>query len=548
MPMDRVSPRADALHARTFMSLDRNMLFIEARQLSCQFPHRDSPLFSDIDIALGTGTHYRVGRNGSGKSLLAAILAGHRAPDSGTVLHAVPPGYLPQTPKASDGTVAALLGVEDALKAHQRIMDGNGTEADYELLDDRWSLPAEVEQRLDEGELPRRLLWQHCANVSGGERTRLAILALRLAGHPFLILDEPTNHLDRAGRAWFGRWLDTVPGALIVSHDRGLLRKGETIYELDSLGLQQHRGGWDDYLSSREQLRLGAQRDEQHALTRLQQTRKAQRTQTQAGEAKRANAHKQRADANQSKLILDRRKETSDQTQSRLAKMHGERESQSLDALREARQRLEQVDPLTFTVAEPTPAHGHTVWLHDVVLPYGRTSPLSLSLQPDQRVAVIGPNGSGKSTLMRVLTGEERPLSGDVRVAPHIGLLDQQCGLLDPTRNALENFAALAPGWTEDRYRTTLAQLRLRNEMALIPVCALSGGERIKVALAALFCGPRSPSLLLLDEPDNHLDLESKQLLESALARYRGSLLVVSHDDTFVANAGIDRVLYLTGD
>jgi ATPase subunit of ABC transporter with duplicated ATPase domains len=523
------------------------MLFIEGRQLSCQFPHRDAPLFSDIDIALGTGVHYLVGRNGSGKSLLAAILSGHRAPDSGTVLHAVRPGYLPQRPETSDGTVAALLGVESALQAHQRIMAGSGAEADYDLLNDRWDLPAEVEQRLDEGELPQRLLWQPCADVSGGERTRLAILALRLAGHPFLILDEPTNHLDRSGRAWFARWIDSVPGALIVSHDRGLLRKGETIYELDGLGLQQHRGGWDDYLSSREQLRLGAQRDERHALTRLQQTRKAQRAQSESGESKRANARKQRTDANQSKLILDRRKETSDQTQSRLAKMHGERESQSLDALRDARQRLERIDPLTFTVAEPTPAHGHTVWLHDVVLPYGRTTPLSLSLQPNQRVAVTGPNGSGKSTLMRVLTGMERPLSGSIRVASHVGLLDQQCGLLDPTLNALENFAALAPGWTEDRYRTALAQLRLRQDMALMPVSALSGGERIKVALAALFCGPRSPSLLLLDEPDNHLDLESKQLLESALSRYRGSLLVVSHDDTFIANAGIDQILDLAG-
>jgi ATPase subunit of ABC transporter with duplicated ATPase domains len=227
--------------------------------------------------------------------------------------------------------------------------------------------------------------------------------------------------------------------------------------------------------------------------------------------------------------------------------MHGERESQSLDALRDARQRLERVDPLTFTVAEPTPAHGHTVWLHDVVLPYGRATPLSLSLQPSQRIAVTGPNGSGKSTLMRVLTGTERPLSGSMRVASHVGLLDQQCGLLDPALNALENFAALAPGWTEDRYRTALAQLRLRQDMALMPVSALSGGERIKVALAALFCGPRSPSLLLLDEPDNHLDLESKQLLESALSRYRGSLLVVSHDDAFIANAGIDQSLDLAG-
>lgn len=527
------------------MSLDRNMLFVEGRQLSCRFPHRDAPLFSGIDIALGPGAHYLVGRNGSGKSLLAAILAGRRQPDAGTVSHAAPPGYLPQTPAPHAGTAAALLGVEEALRAHERIMAGDGTEADYAVLDDRWNLPAEVELRLDEAELPTRILRQSCASLSGGERTRLAILALRLAGHPFLILDEPTNHLDRAGRRWFGRWIDTVPGALVVSHDRGLLSRGETIYELDGFGLHPHRGGWEDYLSSREQLRLGAQRDEQQARARLQEARDAKRAQTEAAEAKRSRAQRQRGEANQSKLILDRRKETSDQTRSRQAKMHDEREHRSLDALRDARQRLERVEPLTFTVAEPTPAHGLTAWLHDVVLPHGRTAPLSLSLRPGQRMAVIGPNGSGKSTLMRVLTGEAQASSGDIRVASHIGLLDQACGLLDPTRNALENFEALAPGWTEDRYRTALAQLRLRHEMALMPVSALSGGERIKVALGALFCGPRSPSLLLLDEPDNHLDLESKQLLETALTRYRGSLLVVSHDDAFVANLGIEDVLDL---
>ncbi|WP_443093061.1 ATP-binding cassette domain-containing protein [Duganella phyllosphaerae] len=185
------------------------------------------------------------------------------------------------------------------------------------------------------------------------------------------------------------------------------------------------------------------------------------------------------------------------------------------------------------------------VELDAVALPFvpAATRHISLTLSAQQRVGVVGSNGCGKSTLLQVLAGRIAPLAGRCQVVAGGVYLDQRLADLDPARTVLEHLLAVNRVVAEGTLRTWLAQLGLDAQKITAPSGALSGGERLKAALACvLYADPPAP-LLLLDEPGNHLDLPSLQALETMLRSYRGALLVVSHDDTFLDNLALtDRL------
>lgn len=183
--------------------------------------------------------------------------------------------------------------------------------------------------------------------------------------------------------------------------------------------------------------------------------------------------------------------------------------------------------------------------MKQLLLPYGQKTPLSFNLPFGEHLWICGDNGKGKSSLFKVLMGNLAPLSGEISSTNNIAMLDQHFSLLDKNTSAVDNFERLSPGLPKERYRTLLAQIRLRREAALQSVNSLSGGEKLKLALACIFSGNRSPALLLLDEPDNHLDLDSKALLINALKQYQGSMLIVSHDEAFIKAIGVKNKLTL---
>lgn len=187
-------------------------------------------------------------------------------------------------------------------------------------------------------------------------------------------------------------------------------------------------------------------------------------------------------------------------------------------------------------------AQRRVVQLEDVVLPFAPPAlrRIDLVVTGQQRIGITGPNGSGKSTLLKVIAGEIAPSNGRATRDPACAWLDQRLATLDPDRSAIDQLLAANGSVAPDRLRTYLAQIGLDARKATMPTILLSGGERLKAALAcALYADPPA-RLLLLDEPGNHLDLASTEALESMLARYAGALVVVSHDEVFLDS------LYLT--
>jgi ATPase subunit of ABC transporter with duplicated ATPase domains len=171
---------------------------------------------------------------------------------------------------------------------------------------------------------------------------------------------------------------------------------------------------------------------------------------------------------------------------------------------------------------------------------------LSLTIVGPERVAITGPNGSGKTTLLALISGWLEPQRGNVDLRVPFAFLDQHLSLLDPSISIRGNFLALNPQADENHCRASLARFRFRADDALLKVGTLSAGQKLRAGLACALGGPEPPELLILDEPTNYLDLDSTEALECALTAYDGSLLVVSHDEAFLARISLDRRIALT--
>jgi ATPase subunit of ABC transporter with duplicated ATPase domains len=502
-------------------------------------------LLSSLDLSFGPERAGLVGRNGVGKSTLLRLIAGDLQPHSGSVAVSGSLGSLHQSVQLDPSeTIADLFGTAEALALLRRAE--NGTAYVEELADADWTLEARMEAALAQVGLdagPDTPL----ATLSGGQATRAGLAALVFGEPDFLLLDEPTNNLDREGRAavidLLGRWRG---GAIVVSHDRELLETMDAIVELTSLGATRYGGDWSRY-RERKALELAAtRRDLADAEKRVAEIDRRTQETAERKARKDGAGRRQRAKGDMPRILMNARKDRSEDTGGENARLAERRRSQALDAAASARERIEILQP--FSVVLP-PTHlpvGRTVLaIEGASAGYAQERPilrdLSLSITGPERVAVVGPNGSGKTTLLALVTGGLQPWSGSVRVFTGYALFDQRVSLLDPSASIRDNFRRINPAADENACRAALARFMFRADAALQPVSTLSGGQLLRAGLACALGGSKPPALLILDEPTNHLDVDSIEAVEAGLRAYDGALLIVSHDEAFLEAVGITR-------
>ena len=507
-------------------------------------------LFSGLSLAFGRERTGIVGRNGTGKSMLLRLIAGRADPGEGAVLRAGRIGILEQAVgPAGDATVADALGAADGLTIVARVLAGEGTVDDLVEVD--WSLEARMATALAEVGLPGLDPARLTRSLSGGERTRLRLAALLLDQPDLLVLDEPTNHLDREGRAIVAGVLERWKGgAVVVSHDRDLLRRMDRIVELSSLGAAIHGGGYDLYADRKAADRAAAERGlevaERDVGRIAREGQRAVEKKARRDKAGRAFA----ARKSEPKILLGAMAERAENSGARENRLAERRAAAAEAVLTGARERVERIRTLAIPLPTTGLAGGRTVLALSQAAwdaPDGGriVGPVSLTLTGPERVAITGPNGAGKTTLLRLITGDLEPTAGRIERPARAVLLDQETALLRPDETLIEAYRRLNPEATQNMAQTALARFLFRNAAAQRVVGTLSGGERLRAGLACVMAGARPPQLLILDEPTNHLDLESIGAVEAALAAWDGALVVVSHDADFLAAVGIGRTLEL---
>ena len=508
------------------------------------------PLFNNLSLAFGAERTGLVGRNGAGKSTLLRLIAGEQAPAAGAVARTGTVGVLRQThAPPADISLGDWLGLGEGLRRLDRIQAGEGTEDDFALAD--WTLPARAETALAEVGLGGLELARPAVGLSGGQATRAALAGLLATAPDLILLDEPTNNLDAEARGMVAdvlrRWRG---GAVVVSHDRALLEAVDRIVELSSLGAAVYGGGYALYAERKAAERQAAAHDLATAEREAGQAARAAQAARERQARRDAAGRRMAAKGDQPKVMLGTMAGWAEASGARGERIAERRAEASSAALAEARGRVERDRPQAFDLpASGLPAGRQVLRFDKVGFGWPGEAPIlrgvDFSLTGPERAAVVGRNGAGKSTLLGLAAGLLQPTRGEVMLAVRAALLDQSAHLLDESLSVLENFRRLNPAADGNTAHAALARFAFRNVAADQLVVTLSGGERLRAALACVLAQPQPPQLLMLDEPTNHLDLAAVEELENALAAYDGALLVASHDEAFLEAIGVERRIEL---
>ncbi|NVD08785.1 ABC-F family ATP-binding cassette domain-containing protein [Vibrio sp. JPW-9-11-11] len=523
------------------------MPILQANQISYQFADGES-LFDQLSVTLQHQRVGLVGRNGSGKSLLARLLLGELQPTSGTVSRSVSVGSYSQLPSVlldSDASIARVLNIEPVLYALAQIEAGSCDNKWFDRVGERWSLKQDLEAELEGLGLPGHAFFP-CAQLSGGQLAKLQLWQLFQSGAELLVLDEPSNHLDHSGRIWLREQIRQFNGyVLLVSHDRLLLRDMEQIWELSSLGLTQYGGNYDHYYAQKQQQVAAIERqlDTVHKQQKHLQ-RQAQRNKEKADQRV-AQGMKIRRSGSQPKILLNGMRDKATLTAAHRLKNEGGRSEMLQQKAQALQSRREQGYDYKFSMDSATQKRGQLISVVAGELPFGQQQPIHLQLNHGDKLWLEGDNGSGKSTLLNVLLGQQALNGGYCQVNAPVYYLDQHFGLLPHGVSILDALQQCCAGLRESDARTLLAGIGFRRDKVYRWVEQLSGGEKMKLAMLMVSLQKSAP-ILLLDEPDNHLDLDSKALLADTLARYRGALILVSHDQDFVVQSGVTQRYCLT--
>ena len=514
-------------------------------QVTCQFPTGDT-LFGPLSLTLEPSLCALVGRNGSGKTRLLRLLAGLDEPATGHIERFGSHAWVAQQHViSSQTTLAELLGYDAIFTARKRIDSGDYQPDDLALLDGHWDIAERLSEAFINATLPPFEPDKPAIELSGGERIRALLCGAFTAGADFLLLDEPTNHLDRQGRAWFYDQLSRYQGGVLVaSHDRELLEQVPRILELSASGLRSYGGNYADYQAQRDAEQQAARAALEHAATERKRTRA--RMQKEHDDSQRRSAKTLRTvdTLNIASFERVKYKGAAKERIGSWKKQHSEQNEALNAAVNKARERVEDDNPVMFTLpGSQIPEGKQVLVLEDLVLQHVPVPPLTWRIDGPMRVALKGPNGCGKSTLLKTLLGEMAPRSGSCKVSVSCAYLDQHLSRLDLSQSVMTHLNLSHTPLEEGVLRTRLAQLQLGADKVMLPLATLSGGERLKAALACVLWRAEATQLLLLDEPTNHLDLASVQAIEAALAGFPGALLVVSHDEAFLSGLTLTHEL-----
>ncbi|HEX8508090.1 MAG TPA: ABC-F family ATP-binding cassette domain-containing protein [Propionibacteriaceae bacterium] len=511
--------------------------------LSFSWPSGEEVL-ADVTASFPPGRTGLIGHNGTGKSTLLRLLAGQLTPTAGSVSGPSTFGYLPQQLVLESGrSVANVLGVDARLAALRRIDAGAGRPADFELVGDAWDLEERSAAALQELGLDSLDLGRTIGTLSGGQVVLLALAGLFLAEPDVLLLDEPTNNLDRHGRSLLAaavqRWRGPV---VLVSHDRELLDTVDHVGELRHGVLRFFGGNYTAYAAALAVEQQAVARDVRAAQNDLA------RQQRELAEARVKLDRRQRYARSQAsnvpKVVAGAKKRAAEVSAGKLRGGHEAEVASARQELEDAQLRVREDDLIRIDLsATELPASRHVTRTQDLVLRNGLQ--VSLDIWGPERIALVGANGSGKTTLIDTLTGRTAPSSGSAEILVPYRLLPQRLQLLADDDTVLAGVARYAPTADTNTLRAQLARFLLDAETVRRPVRSLSGGERFRASLAALLLAEPPPQLLLLDEPTNNLDLDSVRQLTTALASYRGALVVASHDEQLLEDLSLDRRLDL---
>ena len=532
-----IHQNAKKLQTDCWQLIAKNM--ISFFNVSKSFAKQD--LLVDCSFQVNSGERVGIiGANGTGKSTVFRLLLGLEHPDQGQISKPkhLRLGYLPQDVLQYSGKTVLtqvmdvaeeVQGIEEELSLLADQLEQPLSEPKLATAAQRQSVLLEEYQRLGGYDLKARArkvlsglgfsekdMDRPVEEMSGGWAMRIALARILLSEPDLILLDEPTNHLDLDSLVWLEDYLvQTKSSLMLVSHDRVFLDNVvHRLLELENGQITSYSGNFQRYLEDKEK--------------RLQSHWSAY--------------HHQQEQIRQIKRFIDRnraRKDRARQVQARIKTL------EKMDLVEPPA----SPDQFSFSFQPPSRAPRVVLELRKATKSYGEQpvfNDINLTIQRGERFAVIGANGNGKTTLAKLMAGVLTPDSGQRMVGTGVRIAyfaQQQLELLNPQQTVLESLSSVAGDLGQGRLRSLLGAFLFRKDEVEKKVSVLSGGERSRLLLCQLLV--QQANFLLLDEPNNHLDIQGRRVLEEALKNYGGTICLVSHDRHLI-NAVADKILVIT--
>lgn len=564
---------------------------ISIQQISYIHPDKEV-LFSDLNFAISKGQKLGlVGNNGCGKSTLLQIIAGQLSPSSGVIVRPDDLYYIPQHFGQYDSlTIAQALRIERKQQALHAILSGDASNENFVVLDDDWNIEERSIATLDLWGLGQFTLSYPMNLLSGGEKTRVFLAGMDIHHPPVILMDEPTNHLDSSGRQRLYDWVEKCRSTLlIVSHDRTLLNLLPEICELEKHQINYYGGNYEFYKEQKTLMQEALQQRIEEKEKALRIAHKVARETAERRDKQNVRGEKNHIKKGVPRIVLNALQGKSEKSTSKLNSTHQEKAEKLTDERNQLRSSLSPTATLKtdfnssslhtgkilVTAKEinfgyhPNSINSHIQMNNEANLadtgnhpsPDSNDiqdnsdfkqqlwqTPISFQLKSGDRLRIEGANGSGKTTLLKLITGQLRPQEGNLtRMEFTYVYLNQEYSIIDNRNSILEQACAFNNRNLPEHEIKTILNRYLFPASEWDKSCRkLSGGEKMRLAFCCLMISNNTPDMFILDEPTNNLDIQSIEIITATIKNYTGTVIVISHDDYFIQEIGIEQRILLS--
>ncbi|MCE8923077.1 ABC-F family ATP-binding cassette domain-containing protein [Bacteroides ovatus] len=564
---------------------------ISIQQISYIHPDKEV-LFSDLNFAISKGQKLGlVGNNGCGKSTLLQIIAGQLSPSSGVIVRPDELYYIPQHFGQYDSlTIAQALRIERKQQALHAILSGDASNENFVVLDDDWNIEERSIAALDLWGLGQFTLSYPMNLLSGGEKTRVFLAGMDIHHPPVILMDEPTNHLDSSGRQRLYDWVEKCRSTLlVVSHDRTLLNLLPEICELEKHQINYYGGNYEFYKEQKTLMQEALQQRIEEKEKALRIARKVARETAERRDKQNVRGEKNHIKKGVPRIVLNALQGKSEKSTSKLNSTHQEKAEKLTDERNQLRSSLSPTATLKtdfnssslhtgkilVTAKEinfgyhPNSINSHIQMNNEANLadtgnhpsPDSNDiqdnsdfkqqlwqTPISFQLKSGDRLRIEGANGSGKTTLLKLITGQFQPQEGNLtRMEFTYVYLNQEYSIIDNRNSILEQAYAFNNRNLPEHEIKTILNRYLFPASEWDKSCRkLSGGEKMRLAFCCLMISNNTPDMFILDEPTNNLDIQSIEIITATIKNYTGTVIVISHDDYFIQEIGIEQRILLS--
>lgn len=527
---------------------------LSLQQVSYIHPNKDL-LFENINLHINALEKIAlIGHNGVGKSTLLRLIARELSPADGSILLSANTYYVPQVVgQFEDKTVAQALGIHKKLDALHAILAGDASEENFNSLQDDWTLEERCKEAFEQWNLPDIALTQKMSSLSGGQKTKILLAGIQIYPSEVILLDEPSNHLDLDSKKLLYNWIQSTQSTLIiVSHDRTLLNLLDDMAEMTPKGIKRYGGNFNFYEAQKESEHHALQQDIHHKEKAIKIAKEKERETIERQNRLNNRGKKKQEKAGVARIMMNTLRNTAEKSTAKIKSVHQDKIGDIRSDLQELRGSQSALDAIKIDLGNSTfPTGKSMVKAENINFSYGSqqlwVDHVDFQLFCGERIALQGQNGSGKTTLVKLILNQLTPEKGKIERQSFDAIyLDQTYSIISPNLSVYEQAQQFnTNALPEHDIKIRLNRFLFGKEDWNKPCAPLSGGEKMRLILCCLTIQQQSPDLIILDEPTNNLDLQNIRILTRAIQLYEGTILVISHDEVFLNEIHVNKVITL---